>query len=213
MNATRITTLLLAAAATLTVAACGSSTSIDPSNAATSSAQHAEAAVKFSKCMREHGVKNFPSPTVSGGHVSLQVKAGPGGIDVPPATMEAAQKACAHYQEALLPKLSPQQKIEREEQVRKFAVCMRAHGIHLETSTAGGGIAIRIKAAAGTAGPNPASPAFREAQEACGHLLPHVPGKHPPGGEGPPSGPSSQKGTGSEGTHRGPAVSNEQLAN
>ncbi len=210
MTKARLSTALFAAAAACTIAACGSSNSSDPP--ASASAQRAEAAVKFSKCMREHGVKNFPSPSVSGGHVTLQVKAGPGGIDVAPATMEAAQKACAHYQQALFPKLTPQQKIERQEQIQKFARCMREHGLHIETSTAGGGFGIHIKSGTGTSGANPFSPAFRKAQEACSHLLPQGgQHRHFPGGEGPGSGPSSTKGTGSEGEHKGPAVSNIQI--
>jgi hypothetical protein len=153
------------------LSACGGSSGSDPAN---SSAGREEAALKFSRCMREHGVKNFPNPETSEGHSTLHVHNGPGGVEASPQVMEAAQKACQHYQEALLPKLTPQERVQREEAVQKFAACMRQHGIHLETSTGtGGGTAIRVRSSAkkGEGGPLE-NPAFAKAQEACSKLLP-----------------------------------------
>jgi hypothetical protein len=54
-----------------------------------------EGALKFSQCMRTHGVPNFPDPQFGpGGRVSLQVKGGPGGIDPRSSQFQAAQKTC-----------------------------------------------------------------------------------------------------------------------
>ena len=88
--------------------------------------------------------------------------------------MEAAEKACARYRpEPQKVNLSPQQKVEQEEAVQKFAKCMREHGIKLEASAQGGGVQIRIHAHPGAeGGPNPESPAFQSAQQACQNLLP-----------------------------------------
>jgi hypothetical protein len=51
-------------------------------------------ALKFSACMRSHGVPNFPDPTFSGGGVQLKVT----GIDPNSPQMTAAQKACQSLQ-------------------------------------------------------------------------------------------------------------------
>jgi hypothetical protein len=49
-----------------------------------------------SKCMRDHGVGEFPDPKPDGG---LVLKAGPGtGIDPESAQYKAAQKACGRFQ-------------------------------------------------------------------------------------------------------------------
>ena len=49
----------------------------------------------FSKCMRAHGVHDFPDPTFSGGRISMRIKGGPGSdLDPNSPTFQAAQKAC-----------------------------------------------------------------------------------------------------------------------
>jgi hypothetical protein len=54
--------------------------------------------LKYSECMRSHGVTTFPDPTSSGGHIGLQVHVGPGGIDPQSPIFQHAQKACASLQ-------------------------------------------------------------------------------------------------------------------
>jgi hypothetical protein len=173
-------------AAGLALAACGSG-SADPNAAGTA----ADNALKFSQCMREHGVTNFPNPEVKGNSVKLMLKAGGPGGSINPQTLEAAQNACKHFQAANEPHLSPQERIAREEQVLKFARCMREHGVDLHASTAGtGGNGVRIRLPGGPgSGPNPESPSFQAAQKACAGLLPfkHAPGAQTSqgGGKGP----------------------------
>jgi hypothetical protein len=54
-----------------------------------------ESALKFSQCMRTHGVPNFPDPTFSGGGTKLTLKAGgASGIDPNSSQFKAAQKTC-----------------------------------------------------------------------------------------------------------------------
>jgi hypothetical protein len=58
-----------------------------------------EQALKFSQCMRTHGVPNFPDPEFShvGGGVGIRIgsnKGGPGGIDPNSPQFKAAQKTC-----------------------------------------------------------------------------------------------------------------------
>jgi hypothetical protein len=198
MQPTHRGTLLLATlgllAAGLILAACGGSS--PPSDPAASAA---DSALKFSKCMREHGVKNFPNPEVSAGGIKLSFK----GEGVKPQTMDSAQKACQHFQEEgeQGPELTPQEKVEKEEEVLKFAKCMREHGIEVEASVSGGGVKVGIHGGPGATGPNPNSPAFQAAQEACQSLLPGPKGKGgfsassstgggPAKGGGPQSGPA-----------------------
>jgi hypothetical protein len=51
--------------------------------------------LKYSQCMRSHGVTSFPDPTSSDGHIGLQVHVGPGGVDPNSPIFQRAQKACA----------------------------------------------------------------------------------------------------------------------
>jgi hypothetical protein len=69
-----------------------------PSGGTPSPAQQAkmqEQALRFSQCMRTHGVPNFPDPQFrSGGRVSLKIGGGPGRIDLNSPQFQTAQKAC-----------------------------------------------------------------------------------------------------------------------
>jgi hypothetical protein len=59
--------------------------------------QFQQAALKFSQCMRAHGIANFPDPVFNGAQVGLQL---PQGIDAKSPQFQAAQKTC----QSLLPK-------------------------------------------------------------------------------------------------------------
>jgi hypothetical protein len=68
-----------------------------PNGGAPSPAQQAkmqEGALKFSQCMRSHGVPSFPDPKFGVGRVSLRIGGGPSGIDPNSPRFQAAQKAC-----------------------------------------------------------------------------------------------------------------------
>jgi hypothetical protein len=189
-----------AIAASLLLTACGGSGGSGPNSSA---AKNAEDALKFSRCMREHGVSNFPDPETSGGVTRFR---GTGNVDlkVAPQKMEAAQNACKRYSPVEQVHLSPQEKVEREEAVQKFARCMREHGVKVETSTAGGGVGIRIHPGKGEGGPNPESPAFQGAQKACQGLLPG-----PKGGKGPGPGFRTQSGGPGGKAAGGPSVQSQ----
>jgi len=178
-------TVLCIAAPSLLLAACGGSSPTNAASAERSQEQKAETKfADFAKCLREHGINAEAISHPGSGH---GLKVSPGQAGGGPAAMEAAEKACARYRpEKQRVSLSPQQKVEHEEQVQKFAKCMREHGIKIEASTAGGGVQIRIHAHPGAeGGPNPESPAFQSAQQACQKLLLFKGGGPPPGG--PPS--------------------------
>ena len=152
--------LVPCALASLVLAACGGS----GSKASASSSQGNEQQIlKFTRCMREHGV-NISTPKGPGG----------GPINVTgtnPQVMEAAQKACARYRPQGGPeKLSPAERAAREDAVQSFARCMRSHGIEVQAQTQGGAVRIGIHANAKE------NPAFQAALKACEGYLPKPPG-------------------------------------
>lgn len=69
--------------------ACGS---LLPTTSAAQKAQVLAQLLKFSACMRAHGVKNFPDPTVQGGGPSLIVPSSE--VDPNNPLVEAAQSTC-----------------------------------------------------------------------------------------------------------------------
>jgi hypothetical protein len=185
-----VLSLALAALAPLLLAACGGTSAAN----GTSTNNIADSALKFSKCMREHGIKDFPNPETSGGKTSLRFAVRPNSAGKPsPQALEAAQNACKHFQAAFAPKLTPQEKVERQEAVLRFAKCMREHGVDIHASTGGdAGFRIKVNPGGGAGGgPNPESPAFQSAQKACQGLLPFK--------GGPGKGPSTSTGGGGAG--------------
>ncbi len=185
----------LAAASALLACGGGSSSGTNAAAREQAGERGAEAKLaRFAKCLREHGVEAKTSssgPGVGGFGVRVGGKAGSG---AGPAQMEAAQRACQKYQPT--PKkinLSPQEKVEHEEAVLKFAKCMRERGIDVHASAEGGGVQIQIHGKPGS-GPNPESPAFQSAQKACQGLLPL---KRAPGGGAAP-GPGGAVSSGEE---------------
>lgn len=125
--------LLAAAAIAVLAAGCGgnSPSSASVSGAAAKGGGPAEAAYRFSACMRNHGVSNFPDPKVKtspGGGGSVAIGINPS-ISGQPA-FKTAQKDCQH----ILPKPgkdegdSPAQKHARLQAALAFAQCLRTHG-------------------------------------------------------------------------------------
>jgi hypothetical protein len=143
---------------------------------ASSSSDPQGSALAYSKCMRSHGVPNFPDPGSNG---QLQLRAGPGtGIDPNSATFKAAQQAC----KSLLPTVPPEQRQESYEALLKFSKCMRDHGIaDFPDPQPNGGL--RIQAGQGS-DLDPNSPQFRAAQQACQ--------KYMPGGKGGAGGTTNE---------------------
>lgn len=160
-------------ASTHTVASLGSSTAgsatVAPAggSAAPSSANNAKL-VKYSQCMRSHGVPGFPDP--QGGRLMIQVRKGSGAgntLNPDSPAFKAAAQACKSLAPAGLGSgqtVSPQV----QAQALKFSRCMRSHGVPKfpDPSFSGGGV--RIQAT----GTDLNSPAVKRAQQACGSLMP-----------------------------------------
>jgi hypothetical protein len=60
---------------------------------ASQSARVRATAIKFARCMRSHGVPNFPDPQVVSGHMTMQFSPG-SGIDPNSPAFQSAQQAC-----------------------------------------------------------------------------------------------------------------------
>jgi hypothetical protein len=168
----RLPVALAGASLALVLAACGSSKPSVAGVGTVATGTHNPANV--SKCMRAHGVPNFPDP-----------KAGPGGLGFPGGLMmssdgsmvvdginlgdgpalKAAEKACKAY----LPGGAgppPPISAARRTAMLANAHCMREHGVPNfpdPTFPGQGGVAIGLGK-----GVNPASPAFQAAAKACG---------------------------------------------
>ncbi len=119
---------LLTAAALLSgvlVAGCGESSTSPTGGASTSASATSAVAsgVAFSRCIRSHGVPNFPDPKVSGQTVRMGS----------PRTMKSpAFQSAAHSCQRLLPKGPPASEPpspQAQAAMLEVSACMRKHGI------------------------------------------------------------------------------------
>ena len=120
--------------------------------------------MKFSSCMRSHGVPNFPTPQISGNGVSLQVTPNVAGSP----QFKKASLTCQHY----LPKRPTSQNFTtaQEADYLKAAQCMRAHGINgfPDPDFSGGGVQFPLPQ-----GMNSNSPQFEAARHICQNQIPN----------------------------------------
>ena len=126
---------------------------------------HAQAALAYARCMRAHGVPNFPDPDSNGDFHQLPEK-------TPQET--AADHACHHLLNAGA-QMSQSRVQHALGQLVKYARCMRAHGVpnFPDPQTTGGGIG--QPGGIGFGGgpgfdPRHPSPQFQAANRACQHL-------------------------------------------
>jgi hypothetical protein len=149
----------------LVVAGCGSASPTTTSTDSQSPQSGVAAAFKFSRCMRSHGVSNFPDPVVNtgNGHQSIGIKVSPTETGSP--QFNTAQKAC----QGILPMPSPseiaQQQRTEEQGKLAFTQCIRKHGITgFPDPTPQGRLSPEMVSAAGV---DLHAPAVIAAAEAC----------------------------------------------
>ena len=169
-SAMRPATSALVVVASLALAACGSSAS----TSTTAAAFKPDQMVSFARCMRAHGVPNFPDPGTNGnGGIQIQVnqKSGSGasmtvnGVSVSGPAFQSAMQSCRSD----LPNGGhpPPLSAARKEQMLQFSQCMRTHGLPNFPDPvfgSGGKVELRVTPQEGI---NPSSPAFQQAQAAC----------------------------------------------
>lgn len=204
-RAPRTGLLLGAAMAVVLVAGCGNSspngatvaavssgsshggvTHIDTSTTAKTSSKKSSTSAKrgtkpsalaFAKCMRAHGVPNFPDPD-SAGHIPTTASSGmtrapSGGFTANPNSpaYKTASNDCRSLAVA-----TPVTQVQSNRMIAsqlKFAACMRKNGVpHYPDPTSDGEVGNN----GAINGVNPNSPAVQRAEKKCSKLLPHPPG-------------------------------------
>jgi hypothetical protein len=118
-----VAALALIAAATL-ISACGSSAPAQTS-ASEITTNHAKA-VKFSECMRAHGVSAFPDPNASG-QLTIDAVANGSSVNTNAPAFKQALSTCKHLEPPGFTgvKRTP----ERQQAALKFAECIREQGV------------------------------------------------------------------------------------
>jgi hypothetical protein len=116
--------------------------------------------VKFSQCMRAHGVPQFPDPKQQGNGASLTLDRS-SGVNPDSAEFKAAQQACRAYAPGGGTNGTVPAKVRQ--QALAFSACMRKHGVpnFPDPQFTGGGVKVQAT------GLNPQSPQFKAAQQAC----------------------------------------------
>ena len=151
-------------------AACGSSASSDPSSGLPSFQTMTDKALAYARCMRAHGIQNFPDPTVIDNAHSKGV-----GFRDPPADngspqFSSAAKACR--ESTGFGVLNPAVLQAVMAAGVKFAGCMRSHGIADYPDPVENGHGIQLGPAPGS-GIDTNSAQYKSAQKACVPLLPN----------------------------------------
>jgi hypothetical protein len=173
-----LATCALSAALAVGVSACGStssststsSTAASGGSSASTSSSRYQARLNLAKCFRAHGI-DVPDPSANGG------PAGGGGVfrslrNYPQTQVQAARQACQQYFAQAFPgaNLSPAQRAQLQQQLVKFAQCMRSHGVNIPDPTFNNGGGFGIGQAFRSVDRN--SPAFQAALNACQSVRP-----------------------------------------
>jgi hypothetical protein len=143
------------------VASANGSASSPTSSASAGSGSEQDQLLRYARCLREHGVPNFPDPDEDG---ELSVDPAKPDLQAVGATREqvlAAQEKCRPY----LPNGGELQREDPPSREQGFALarCMREHGVpNFPDPDEDGGFALD------GLGIDPDGPAMRAAQQACG---------------------------------------------
>lgn len=135
-----------------------------PASATSSSSAAAHGSLlAYSRCMRAHGIKDFPDPSGNG---DLGIQAGPGSdLDPKNPQFAAADRAC----KPLLPNHG-QPPPGAKQAALKYAQCMRSHGISdFPDPQADGRLTIGGRAGSDL---SPDNPQFKRADSACNKYMP-----------------------------------------
>jgi hypothetical protein len=179
---TRSPLLLAAVGAALALGACGSSDDGGKPTSSSSGQDKAfEGALKFSKCMREHGI-DMPDPQrVGKGGIKLTG----GKVNFNDPKMKSAQRACQKYMQIGGGEtIDPAKRAKLQEAALSYARCMRGQGVNMPDPKLAGNGGLTFQAGPGGGpksngsasprkglGVSPDSPKFQAADKQCNHLL------------------------------------------
>ena len=167
----------------MALGACGSSDDGGkPASRSNSQDKAFEGALKFSKCMREHGI-DMPDPQRVG---TGGIKLSGGKVNFNDPKMKSAQSACQKYMQIGGGEtIDPAKRAKLQEAALSYARCMRGQGVNMpDPKLAGnGGLTFQVGPGSGAPkssngsgprsglGANPDSPKFKAADKACNHFL------------------------------------------
>ena len=163
----RAAAVITVMAAALLTAACSGSRSSTSSGGSPNAAGSASSpsALAFSRCMRSHGVPNFPDPPSS--FNGKFPGSSPQQLGVSESRMRAATIACRSQ----LPAVPGQARLTARDQqdYLKAAACMRSHGItnFPDPVFSGGSVSFPIPSSIDTS-----STRFTQARQTCEKLIP-----------------------------------------
>jgi hypothetical protein len=177
---TRSLLIVAAVGAALVLGACGGSDDGGGAGGAKSQEDKAfEGALKYARCMREHGI-DMPDPQQVANGIKITQKATPGSQ----AKMQSAQKACQKYLKAGGGRApSAAEQARARDALLAYTRCMREEGVKIadpEFSKGGS-----LSSVGGPGQTNPKSPKFKAADEVCHKYLAEV--------EGPGAGTEEKK--------------------
>ena len=124
-------------------------------------------ALAYAKCMRAHGIVNFPDPTVQDNAHNKGVGFSLNGIDPNSPQVKAAAKTC--QRQTGFGHISAAELQAGMSAMLKFAECMRSHGIANFPDPVENGHQISFNIDGGI---DQSSARFKAAQKACQPLLP-----------------------------------------
>jgi hypothetical protein len=155
------------AAAALLAAACSGSPSSTGSGGSPNAggSTNSPSAVGYSRCVRSHGVPNFPDPDSSGQIPKETAQQ----LGVSDSVLQAAQRAC----QDLWPYRAPTQAQQRQELTDdvKFAQCMRSHGVPNFPDPTNSGGRVEFVISLSRNGFDPHSPQILAKAHECQHVL------------------------------------------
>jgi hypothetical protein len=161
-----IACLLVGCAVALTACGATGQPSQTGTGAADAAARHVSRDLRFSQCMRAHGVPNFPDPTANGLELPI-------GLNAESPAFKSARRACMQY----LPNKGapPATSAKDRAAALAFSKCMRVHGVSgfpdpAFTSPRNAPRVLVVREMVFAIGPtiDPKSPAFRQAGSDCG---------------------------------------------
>lgn len=158
---------VMAATALLTAACSGSPSSTGSGGSPNAGGPpNSPIPVAYSRCMRSHGISNFPDPNGNGQISKQQIIQ----LGVSGSRLQAAQRACMR----LWPYQAPSQAQQRQELAYylKFAQCMRSRGVpgFPDPSTGSGGH-VEFAISVSKDGFDPHSPQILAKAHECQHAL------------------------------------------
>jgi hypothetical protein len=154
-------------AVALLAAGCGGSNPPAPTGSGGGGAASVSYAkfLAYSRCMRSHGISDFPDPTTSpGGGIAIQLNGGPGSdLNKHNPEFKTATQACRPLKPGA-ESGTPQQAARKTAAEVKWARCMRSHGLPSFPDPNSQGVFDRSKY-------NESTPAFQSASKACQSLM------------------------------------------